>query len=170
LQGAGNGARYRLVILLEILETSAEAFWRLSSILGQFMIRLEANQVTDQILGIATGALGDMQREINRLKLASASKQLDRIKIALIGDESERKTLVEIRSMLEELHLRVLDELDDRFFSSYQQKGFHFISKRSRYLGQKSKLNFHRCLKTLRKRENASPSIEQQQSFFICCA
>jgi len=59
-------APYRLVTLLEILETSAEAFWRLSSILGQIIIRLENNQITTENMSTVSGSLGELMREAER--------------------------------------------------------------------------------------------------------
>jgi hypothetical protein len=107
-------ALYRLVTLLEILETSAEAFWRLSSILGQLMVRLENNQIDHEIMHIAAGSLGELMREAERLNLRSAVQQLERIKEQLFGPK--RGTIDSLRPMLMNLHLRILDTFEDRFF------------------------------------------------------
>lgn len=105
---------YRMVTLLEILETSAEAFWRLSSIVGQFFVRLE-QPITEKAVHAGFGSLGELMREAERLDLRSAVRQLQRIKDeGLSGDPWQPK----LRAMLLDLHTRILDDLEDRFFLS----------------------------------------------------
>ncbi len=93
-----------LVTLLEILETSAEAFWRLSSILGQLIIRVENNQINEENFKGAVGSLGELHREAERLNLRPAVQQLERIKEALFG--KDRIALAATRPMLLDLHMR----------------------------------------------------------------
>jgi hypothetical protein len=105
---------YRLVTLLEILETSAEAFWRLSSMLGQLIIRLENHQIDESNMGTVASSLGELMREADRLNLRMAVQQLERIKEQLFGER--RGTLASVRPMLLDLHMRILDTLEDRVF------------------------------------------------------
>jgi hypothetical protein len=105
---------YRLVTLLEILETSAESFWRLSSILGQLIIRLENHQIDESNMGAAASSLGELMRESERLNLRPAVQQLGRIKEQLFG--KNRGTLASVRPMLLDLHMRILDTLEDMVF------------------------------------------------------
>jgi hypothetical protein len=102
------------VTLLEILETSAEAFWRLSSILGQLIIRLENHQIDESNMGAAASSLGELMRKAERLNLRMAVQQLERIKEQLFGER--RDTLASVRPMLLDLHMRILDMLEDRVF------------------------------------------------------
>jgi hypothetical protein len=101
------------VTLLEILETSAEAFWRLPGIVGQLLVRLENGQINHEVMKIASGSLGELNREVDRLKLESASRQLARIKKHLFEDNRGSAGL---EPLVHELHLRILEELDDRYF------------------------------------------------------
>jgi hypothetical protein len=109
-------APFRLVTLMEILETSAEAWWRLSSMLGQFFIRLEDPQIGFETMEAGIATLAELQREIERLKLDSSLKQLGRIKDALFGNDRQRVTLAQVRPLLTDLHQRMCDDLDGRFF------------------------------------------------------
>ena len=105
---------YEMVTLLEILETKADAFWRLSSILGQLIIRLENNQITEKTLKIAVGSLGELHREAERLNFRPAVQQLERIKEQLFGED--RVSLDNMKPMLLDLHMRILDLLEDTVF------------------------------------------------------
>jgi hypothetical protein len=111
-----NLAPYQLVTLLKLLETNAEAFWRLSSVIGQLFIRLENRQVSENMMSIAARSLGEFDRELPKLSLKLASKQMARIKVALIGEEHERKPMSDIGPMLKDLHQRICDDLDGRVF------------------------------------------------------
>lgn len=101
---------------MEITETSAAAIWRVSSLLGQFMVRLDNNQISEEIMKIASGALGELHREAERLKLRPAVQQLERIKEQLFGEN--RGTIASVKPMLLDLHMRVLDTLEDHVFLS----------------------------------------------------
>jgi len=72
----------RVVSLLEILETSAESWWRLSSLLGQTLVVLERaiGPINQDTAGVIGGTLGEILREIERLKLISSIQQLSRIR------------------------------------------------------------------------------------------
>ena len=59
-------APFQVVDLMEILETSAEAWWRLASMTGQLMVRLEASlPPMEQIIE----TLAELHRECERLGL-----------------------------------------------------------------------------------------------------
>jgi hypothetical protein len=108
---------YRLVTLLEILEIQAEAFWRLSSVVGQLFVRLETGfPPVEQI----APTLGELRRESERLGIRVAVSQLDRINEVVQGDGwNSLQALAELlRPLVRDLHLRVIDELGDRFFLS----------------------------------------------------
>jgi hypothetical protein len=107
---------HRVVTILEILDTSAEVFWRLSSMVGQLMIRLENNQISEATLSVASASLGELSRACKHLQLRFTSNQIDRIYEHLFGDN--RGPVAALRPMLMELHTRILEELSDRFFLS----------------------------------------------------
>lgn len=109
-------ARFQLVTLMDILETSAESWWRMSSLLGQFFVRLEARHVGMETITAGVETLGELQAEIERLKLDSARKQLQRVKGALCGDDDQRLPISDVMPMIRELHVRMCDELEGRFF------------------------------------------------------
>ncbi len=109
-------SRYRLVTLLEILEASAEAWWRLSSIIGQLLVRLEGGWPTDEGMKQTVGALGEVHREAERLRLRSVVQQSERIKEWLFRGNESHLDSREFREMVMQLHLRAVDELNDRFF------------------------------------------------------
>src|SRR5260221_1671990 len=96
-------APYRLVTLLEILETSAEAWWRLSSLLGQSLIRMESSVIPDT--GVLGATMGELQREAVRLNLQSAADQLERIDEHVSGDNVTNQTM---RPLFVDLHYRVI--------------------------------------------------------------
>jgi hypothetical protein len=107
---------HRVVTLLQILETSAEAWWRLASMTGQLLVRLETSIPPPDVV-VAT--LGELQLECDKLSLTSASSQLSRIRedgfvagvpFHILGPKLQR--------MVYELNLRISDELDNRFFLS----------------------------------------------------
>lgn len=99
---------YRLVTLLELLEHNAEAFCRLSSLIGQMIIGMRYNSAPAVR---ALGELGELQRETERLGLLSSTKQLQRIYVAI-----ENNQFSNISSLLEELYNRLRDDLGCRVF------------------------------------------------------
>jgi hypothetical protein len=101
---------------MELLEVDAKAFWQMSSIVGQFLIRLDAHHISEEILRVGVGNLAQMEAELPKLGLPSAEKQLERLKAAILGTEEERKPPLAWRPMLIDLIQRVFDELDGRFF------------------------------------------------------
>ncbi len=104
-----NIAPYRVVTLLELLEHNAEAFCRLSSLMGQLMVGLRVN-FRGTLDGVAS--LGELQREAQRLGLSTTTKQLQRI-----YDSIESGTPPEtISKLVEEAYLRLLDEIEERIF------------------------------------------------------
>jgi hypothetical protein len=111
---------YRLVTLLEILETSAEAWWRLAGLIGQLIVKLEPQYTMGPEGAGALGeTLAEIQREAGRLQLRSALAQLDRIEKYIMPQGKPGAILQgQLRTMLVDLHQRMCDELNDRFFIS----------------------------------------------------
>jgi HEPN domain-containing protein len=85
----------------------------MSSIVDQLLIRLENDQITEEGLSAAVGTLGELQREAEHLKLTSAVSQLKRIYEHLFKD---RKPLRQVRQLVLDLYLRILDELENQVF------------------------------------------------------
>jgi len=109
-------APFQVVTLMEILESDAEAWWRVSSLIGQFFVRLEGQAIGQTTMEAGVGALAELEREVERLKLESTRKQLERVKEALFGNDRQRVPLTAIQPMIRELHVRMCDELEGRFF------------------------------------------------------
>lgn len=107
---------FALVTLLAILETSSEAWWRLASMTGQLLVRLEQSLPPMEDI-VAT--LGELHRECERLKLTTAVLLLERIRDDAIGGAAGSPISAfaeKLRPMVADLNLRVWDELRGRFF------------------------------------------------------
>ncbi len=98
---------YEMVSLLELLKHNAEAFCRLSSLIGQMMVGTKFG-LPAYVDGLPQ--LSELQREAERLGLASTSKQVERVYNSIDSDLTPEK----IHRLLNELYLRLLDELEDR--------------------------------------------------------
>lgn len=98
---------------LEILEVNAEAFCRMSSMLGQMLVRLENSQLNQENAGVMAQSLGELLRESKRLGLRHTTQQLERIKEHYLSNRSNASTL---QPMIFQLYERILDELSDRHF------------------------------------------------------
>lgn len=126
----------RLVTLLELLELKAEPFWRLSCLLGQLVVRLETSvPPLDEI----ASALGELQKEVERLGLRSGVAQLNRIRDILFGDDRETniyKLGQRLHPLVLDLHLRILDELADTFFLSIPSESVHYYQPSEPLFGQ----------------------------------
>jgi hypothetical protein len=110
---------YRLVTLLEILETSAEAWWRLAGLIGQAIVKLEPQyDIGPEGAGAIGGTLGEIHRQAQRLDLRSALAQLVRIEQYITPGRSGSVVQGQLRTMLIDLHQRMCDDLDDRLFLS----------------------------------------------------
>lgn len=103
-----------VVTLLEILETSAGDFYRLSAMIGQIVILLENNQVNTDNARIVIASLGEMERLCTALNLPFALLQLKKIKEFLSDPKSDPAAA--LRPLVVEMHTRVCEELDGRFF------------------------------------------------------
>jgi len=104
---------YRLVTLLELLEHNAEAFCRLSSVIGQAIVLLKTSKIPD--LDALVGSLGELNRETERLGLPSATKQLKRIYASITTAGTD---VASIGPMVIDLYNRLRDDLEERAFVS----------------------------------------------------
>src|ERR1700687_5039644 len=107
---------FQVVTLMQLLETDAEAWWRVFGLIGQLFVRLEAPSIGFETMEAGIGALAELGREIDRIKLASALKQLERVKEAVFGNDRQRVPLSAVQPLIRELHVRMCDELEGRFF------------------------------------------------------
>jgi hypothetical protein len=121
---------------MELLETDAEAFWRTSSIIGQFVIRIENEQISDTVMKIAMGNLAALENELPKLGLPSAEKQLARLKTAIFGKEDERKPPAAWRPLLIDLIQRVCDDLGGRVFLYLPESSIKFYRQNSPLFGK----------------------------------
>lgn len=123
---------------MEILETSAEAWWRLSGIVNQSFIRLETSiPPMDQM----AAALGELKREAERLGLRTAAAQIDRLSDFVQGRHGDRCYSLQefaqrLRPLILDLHLRVLDELRDRFFLAIPSEGIPYYRQNEPLFGR----------------------------------
>jgi hypothetical protein len=106
---------FQVVILMEILETSAEAWWRLASMTGQLMVRLEASLPPMQQI---VETLAELHRECGRLGLPLSQAHLERFRDGLADFANVPLSTVaeRMRGGIVELNMRVWDELENRFF------------------------------------------------------
>ena len=119
----------RMVTLLELLEHNAEAFCRLSSVLGQAMLIVGFGTANDRTLSELAGSLGELQREVQRLELGSVDKHIERIKHSWFEERTNPT-----RAALDQLYDRLRDALEERLFLAvplgtadlYQQKASLF--------------------------------------------
>ncbi len=105
---------YRLVSLMELLKLNADAFRRVSTVLGQAWVLINrGGDINVNDAGTLGGALGDLKRECETLELSSPIAQIGRIRQWLDAGSNEMRFLA---PMLVELQNRVIDELTTRFF------------------------------------------------------
>jgi hypothetical protein len=73
-------APFQLVTLMEILELKAEPFWRLSSLIGQLLVRLETSFPPPDLV---SPALHELRQLAERLAIRGAVSQIERINEAV---------------------------------------------------------------------------------------
>lgn len=133
----GPEAAYRLVSLLEILEVKADAFCRMSSMIGQMLVMLELNQLPDT--GAMGSILGELHREAQRLGLRSVDRQLERIKEHFTSTGANTTTM---RPMLIELSNRMLESLADQVFLMIPAEGINYYREPMRGFGPEVETRF----------------------------
>ena len=105
---------------MEILETSAEQWWRIAGMLGQVIVKLEPHyDIGVEGAGLIGETLGEIQSEASRLQLRAVIAQLNRINKTI--DEAPKQSV--LRSIIIDLHQRMCDELNDHFFLSIPAAG-----------------------------------------------
>lgn|SRR5579864_57102 len=136
-------APFRLVILVEILETSAEAWWRLASMTGQLMVRLEGSlPPMEQIIE----TLAELHRECGKLDLPLSQAHLDRFRDGLSTFANLPLPIVaaRMRDMVVELNMRVWDELKSRFFLSIPSESVAYYRPATPLFGPAVEAKFSR--------------------------
>ena len=123
----------RLVTLLEILELSAEAWWRLASLTGQMLIRLETSMPSPEVI---FPTLAELQRECDKLSLHLASSQLSRIRDeGIVANVPFHILGPKLQRMVYDLNLRIHDELNNRFFLSIPTDFVDFFRQKEPLFG-----------------------------------
>jgi len=102
---------YQVVTLLELLVIEADAFCRLSSMLGQMVMSLAGDRVPPP--DVVGANLGELQREVERLNLRSPRRQLERMKEHFTSGQATARSM---HPMVLDLYMRLLDDLDDKHF------------------------------------------------------
>ncbi len=118
---------YEWVSLMELLEMYAGAYWRMSGMIGQIICHLEAGAMgatlSEQVHDAVGGTLGELQRDMERLRLESPLKQLQRIRDYLNGKESNGEVVYSVlRQRIAALHERMIDDLEARCFLCVPQE------------------------------------------------
>ncbi len=108
-------APFAVVSLVEILETSSEAWWYVASMTGQLLVRLE--RTLPPLESIAE-TLGRLLRECEKLELPLSGTHIKRINEYIINNDgiSALDICSVLKPMIYELNVRVHDELQNRFF------------------------------------------------------
>jgi hypothetical protein len=146
---------YAMVTALEILEASAEAWWRLSSNIGQLFVRFETTMPPAESIVIV---LLQLRAESEKIGLSLSTMQIDRIKDyvrANVGRVALQEFGEWLRQLVLELHTRVLDELEDRFFIVLPNNMVQYYRQSEPIFGPSSRQPFQRHLRTLQRQENA---------------
>jgi hypothetical protein len=127
---------------MEILETSAEAWWRLAGMIGQSIVKLEpVFDLGPNGAGAIGATLAEIQREATRLQLRSTMAQITRIgEYITPGDHPIMQG--QIRAMLVDLHQRMCDELNDRFFLSVPAENIEFYRQSKPLFGPEVEAKF----------------------------
>ncbi len=134
-------SHYRLVTLLDLLEFKAEAYWRLSGIVGQLIVRLETGIPPAKQIG---NMLGELREEVEKLGVRSAVAQIDRINDVFTGGkwDSVQELANLLRPLVVDLHLRTADELGDRFFLVMPPEAAQFYNQEEPLFGKDVDLKF----------------------------
>ncbi|MGH6857845.1 MAG: hypothetical protein ACRECP_09480 [Methylocella sp.] len=115
---------------MAILELKADAFCRLSSMIGQMMVVLSRDWTVET--GQIGGTLGELQREAQRLGLSSVDKHMSRIHESI---KPGMNNLI-MRDMINELYNRMLDELSDRVFLNISPEDAEYYRQSKPLFGQ----------------------------------
>ncbi|MFI5103751.1 MAG: hypothetical protein ACHP79_02400, partial [Terriglobales bacterium] len=103
---------------MELLDFNAGSYWRLSGLLGQLIPRLDAGAqgfpISPDMAGTVGATLREVTDEIQKLELTSALKQAERIGQYIRDRESIAYD--KLRNLVTELQVRIIDDLDSRFF------------------------------------------------------
>jgi len=117
---------YKVVTLMELLRFEADAYCRLMSMIGQVLahFNIAANtpsgvglQVKTEVFNYLAATLGEMERQLEQLKLPLAQKQLVRMKADLTSDTAAFTNEALTRSLVD-FTTRIVDELEERLFLS----------------------------------------------------
>jgi hypothetical protein len=134
---------FQMVTLVEILETSAEAWWRLAGMVGQAIVKLEPHYDLGPNGAGAIGAtLGEINREAQKLELRSALHQLKRMSEYITPRPGRSVVQSEIRQMMVDLHYRILEDLENRFFLSIPDDNVAFYRPSEPLFGSEVEAKF----------------------------
>ena len=127
----------RLVTLLDLLEFKAEPFCRLSSVVGQMLVLLENGIVPD--VSAMGGSLGELHREVRRLKFRSVDRQLEKIKEHFTSGHA---TAASMRPMIVSLYERMMEECGDRFFLAVSAENADYYKQTTPLFGPDAEAKF----------------------------
>lgn len=108
---------------MELLRFEADAYCRLTTIIGQILSHLEAARIgrnsgislTDNLYTTFGSSFGEIGLQVEKLNLSLSKKQVDRMRWTVVNQGSA-VTDDWISRNLQELLTRVIDELNDRLF------------------------------------------------------
>src|SRR5882672_2984233 len=108
---------FRLISLMELLQTNADIFCRIFLHLGQALSSLSYAPATDGVVDAACRALAELQSQAEKLELRSTLQHLKRLE-RFLDDPSEQQYQGRLRTLLTKIGQRMIDELDSRVFLS----------------------------------------------------
>ncbi|WBT36507.1 hypothetical protein [Hyphomicrobium sp. DMF-1] len=114
-----------------MLKYDASAFCRISSVLGQALVILRHSKDPDW--GSLAATLGELQREADRMGMASVVKVLLRIKEHMF--ETPGASSASVQPMLSELYNRLRDELEEMLFLQVEAAQAPFYSQSNPLFG-----------------------------------
>lgn len=133
-------APFQVVTLMQILECSPSGWWGGAGLLGQAIVKLEPHYKFGNEGAAALGEiLSQIRGEAQRLQLRASLAQVNRI-----GDYIDDGTVAQdkLRSMLVDLHQRLIDDLEDRFFIMIPAENIPLYRQREPLFGKDVEAKF----------------------------
>jgi hypothetical protein len=105
---------------------------------GQLIARLTGPTIGPNIAGAIGATLGELQMEVDRLRLRSASQHLKRIMDHVDVEPSNDS----LRALLIDLQQRIIDELADRVFLAIPAEDIEYYSQKDNLFGLQVEARF----------------------------
>jgi hypothetical protein len=114
---------YELVSLMELLRFEAEAYCRLTGLLGQLLTHFQSARqlstvglrISDDAYKSLGGTIGEMARQVDKLELSSAKKHFQRMQVTINSHPDSINEEWVARNLFDFVG-RIVDDLEDRLF------------------------------------------------------